>query len=107
MGRDFPTPIEEKENLADDTQDLQRFLQQRDDQRALRQALDHLPDAFRVCLALRWIEGLDYHSIAQATGMSLANVKTSIHRGRQELRHRIEKMGLYSNEEPRSEGESS
>ncbi len=56
---------------------------------ALRDSLDSLPSAQRTALSLLTIEGLSYDEIAKAMDLSLASVKTHIHRGRQGL---IEKL---------------
>ena len=57
------------------------------DRRArLEQAIHHLPDAQRVPLVLFHFEDLGYEEIARALGVSLAKVKTDIHRARQALR---------------------
>src|SRR5215471_3082592 len=57
------------------------------DRRArLEQALHRLPDAQRVPLVLFHFEDLSYDDIARTLGVSLAKVKTDIHRARQALR---------------------
>jgi RNA polymerase sigma-70 factor (ECF subfamily) len=84
--REVDSPIEVQDSLVDERSDLQQTLSQNENHRIVRQAIDRLPDAMRVCLALRWIEDLDYEAIVQATGLSLPHVKTLIHRGRQRLR---------------------
>jgi RNA polymerase sigma-70 factor (ECF subfamily) len=57
-----------------------------DRRRRLEQAIHHLPDAQRVPLVLFHFEELGYDDIARALGVSLAKVKTDIHRARQALR---------------------
>ena len=52
----------------------------------LEQAIHHLPDAQRVPLVLFHFEELGYDDIARTLGVSLAKVKTDIHRARQALR---------------------
>ena len=52
----------------------------------LEQALRALPDHQRVPLVLFHFEDLGYQEIAHLTGVSLAKVKTDIHRGREALR---------------------
>jgi RNA polymerase sigma-70 factor (ECF subfamily) len=69
---------------ADDDpgQDLDRaHLHQR-----LERALRDLPDHQRVPLVLFHFEGMTYKAIAGALGISLAKVKTDIHRGRHALK---------------------
>lgn len=52
----------------------------------LEEAIHRLPDAQRVPLVLFHFEELSYEEIARALGVSLAKVKTDIHRARQALR---------------------
>ena len=53
---------------------------------ALEQAVRGLPDHQRVPLVLFHFEGASYQEIADSTGVSLAKVKTDIHRAREALR---------------------
>lgn len=52
----------------------------------LEQAVRHLPDHQRVPLVLFHFEALSYQQIAEALDVSVAKVKTDIHRGREALR---------------------
>ena len=52
----------------------------------LEQALLRLPDHQRVPLVLFHFDEMSYHDIAATLGVSLAKVKTDIHRGREALR---------------------
>jgi RNA polymerase sigma-70 factor (ECF subfamily) len=58
----------------------------------LRQALAHLPSAYRVILVLREIEGLSTREVAHVMGISEANVKTRLHRARLMMRARLEDL---------------
>jgi RNA polymerase sigma-70 factor, ECF subfamily len=53
--------------------------------RLVEQALSRLPDTHRVPLVLYHYEELSYQEIAQRLDLSLAKVKTDIHRGRLQL----------------------
>jgi RNA polymerase sigma-70 factor, ECF subfamily len=59
----------------------------------LEQALEKLPDNQRIPLVLYHFEDMSYEDIAARLGISLAKVKTDIHRARQglyqKLRHRV------------------
>ena len=55
----------------------------------LERAIHHLPDAQRVPLVLFHFEELSYDEIARTLGVSLAKVKTDIHRARQALRRLV------------------
>jgi RNA polymerase sigma-70 factor, ECF subfamily len=60
---------------------------QTDDRReSLEIAIQKLPDAQRVPLVLFHFQDLSYDEIAMKLGISLAKVKTDIHRGRKSLR---------------------
>ena len=64
---------------------LRRLLD--DDRREwLDLAIQKLPDAQRVPLVLFHFQDLSYDEIAEKLGISLAKVKTDIHRGRESLR---------------------
>ena len=56
----------------------------------LEQALRRLPEAQRVPLVLFHFQQLSYRDIATLRGVSLAKVKTDIHRGRESLRSLLE-----------------
>jgi RNA polymerase sigma-70 factor (ECF subfamily) len=54
-------------------------------QRALREAIDRLPEHLRVALVLRTLEGLDYDAIASATGVTPATARTQVMKARRAL----------------------
>jgi RNA polymerase sigma-70 factor (ECF subfamily) len=96
---------EEKEVdwAAPDTHDAD--LAASDRRRLLEMALQKLPPAQRVPLVLFHFDGLAYEDIAKRMGVSLAKVKTDIHRAREALRKRLkleatsrELEGLYGAE---------
>lgn len=66
-------------------------LERADRQALLGEALEQLSDAFRVPLVLYHIEGMSYQDIARSLRISMAKVKTDIHRGRQMLRKLLER----------------
>lgn len=61
-------------------------LQNKQAQHALQQALRQLPMADRSALALAYVHGLSLNDVARIEGVSLAAVKTRLHRARQALR---------------------
>jgi RNA polymerase sigma-70 factor, ECF subfamily len=65
-----------------------------DRQRLLEQALQGLAPAQRVPLVLYHLEELSYEEIAERLGVSLAKVKTDIHRGRNALRRKLRIGGV-------------
>jgi RNA polymerase sigma-70 factor (ECF subfamily) len=56
----------------------------------LRRAIAQLPEAFRVTIVLREIEGLPYEDIAEVTGVSLGTVKSRIARARAKLQEMLQ-----------------
>jgi RNA polymerase sigma-70 factor (ECF subfamily) len=63
-------------------------------QEALRQAMDQLPDEFRAVLVLRDVEGLDSRAVAESLQISDALVRQRLHRGRQALMKLLEPVML-------------
>ncbi len=57
----------------------------------LRDAIAQLPEAFRVTIILREIQGLSYEEISEITGVSLGTVKSRIARARQRLQLQLQK----------------
>jgi RNA polymerase sigma-70 factor, ECF subfamily len=68
-----------------------------DRRRVLESALHRLPESQRVPLVLFHFDGLPYEEIAARLGVSLAKIKTDIHRGRESLRKRL-KQGAQGEE---------
>jgi RNA polymerase sigma-70 factor (ECF subfamily) len=66
-----------------------RELEEADERRQLESALQALPDRQRVPLVLFHFEEASYEEIASLLGVSVAKVKTDIHRGREALRARL------------------
>ncbi|MGA8893311.1 MAG: sigma factor-like helix-turn-helix DNA-binding protein, partial [Anaeromyxobacteraceae bacterium] len=58
--------------------------------RALEAALAALPDESREVLLLRDVEGLSGEEAAEVLGITLAAMKSRLHRGRLELKERLE-----------------
>jgi len=61
---------------------------------ALQKALDGLPTDYREVLILKHIEELDYKSISEILGVSVAALKVRAHRGRELLRALLERSGV-------------
>ncbi len=68
-----------------DQQIMDRWLDRR-----LREALSALPPAQRMVIVMREMEGLSTKEVAAVTGLSEANVKQRLHRGRLRLRRELE-----------------
>lgn len=56
--------------------------------------LAKLPEDYKKILVLRDIEGYSYDDIAEILGISLANVKVRIHRGRAMLKQKLGERGI-------------
>lgn len=76
-------------------------LEQADEREQLERALRALPDHQRVPLVLFHFEDASYEEIAAAIGVSLAKVKTDIHRGREALRRLVRMKPDATGYEPR------
>lgn len=55
----------------------------------VRRAIARLPEHFRAALVLCEYEGMSYAEIAEVLGISVAQVKTWLHRGRRQLARRL------------------
>jgi RNA polymerase sigma-70 factor (ECF subfamily) len=59
---------------------------------ALQQAIDALPEARRIVVILRDVEGLTYEEIAQALGLEPGTVRSRLHRARMDLKEKLERF---------------
>jgi RNA polymerase sigma-70 factor (ECF subfamily) len=64
----------------------------------LHDAIDELPDSYRLLITLRHMLDLNYNEIAEATGQPLGTVKTGIFRARRLLRDAIEEYEAENEE---------
>lgn len=71
-----------------------RFTANNDALRQVDRLLLLLPTNQRMVLHLREVEGMEYQEIADATDLSLAQVKVSLHRGRARLRQLLTKESI-------------
>ncbi len=78
-------------SLIDKQPDPERIVAQREIQRLLERAIDHLPQKFRMVLVTRAIEGMSVEETAALLGIRPETVKTRLHRARALLRTRLEK----------------
>jgi RNA polymerase sigma-70 factor (ECF subfamily) len=58
--------------------------------RAIRQATDALPEGYREVFLLKDVEAMSYEEIAEMMGISVAAVKSRLHRARLALREEID-----------------
>lgn len=62
--------------------DLQAQVEREELQRKVRDVLARLPETYRTMLILRDFEQLSYEEISHITGLTIANVKSRLHRAR-------------------------
>lgn len=58
----------------------------------VRRAIGEIDAEFRRLVILRDVEGLSYEEISDVTGLAKGTVKSRIHRGRAQLRERVERL---------------
>ena len=64
----------------------------------VKEAIDQLPEDFRMVVVMAFIEGLSYEEISEALGVPMGTVKSRLHRGRKMLQkslfHYARKAGV-------------
>lgn len=86
--------LDQAAELVETTPNPAAQLQTRDMQERIHRLIQGLPEQRRMVLQLREIEGLSYQEIADQLRISLDQVRTDIHRGRQALRKALTKKSL-------------
>ena len=71
--------------------DPERTMAQREINEILQRSIDDLPDAFRLVLVARAIEGMSIEDTAELLGIRPETVKTRLHRARALLRAKLER----------------
>lgn len=72
--------------------DPERSMAQREIQKVVEQAVDQLPEAFRIVFITRVIEGMSVEETADLLQLKPETVKTRLHRARTLLRNNVEKQ---------------
>ncbi len=80
--------------IADERENTEKAVIDKESLRIVKEELYTLPEDYREILILRDIEGMPYNEIAGILGISLSNVKVRIHRGREQLKERLQEKGL-------------
>jgi RNA polymerase sigma-70 factor (ECF subfamily) len=78
-----------RETRIDSDETPNDLLEQKQLQRRLQEAIDQLPEEFRMAVVLREIEELSYQEIAGALKCSIGTVRSRIFRGRQYLQNML------------------
>jgi RNA polymerase sigma-70 factor (ECF subfamily) len=86
--------------------DPERSMAQRQMQRFVEQAIDELPDDFRIVLVTRTIEGMSVEETAALLNLRPETVKTRLHRARRLLREALDKQaaGILTDAFPFGDG---
>jgi RNA polymerase sigma-70 factor, ECF subfamily len=79
-------------DVADPSRSIEQMLVDGWVDRRLREALKHLPPAYRMIVVMREIENLSTKEVAAIAGVSEANVKQRLHRARLLLRKQLEHL---------------
>ena len=82
---EMPEPAERRDQEPD------KVLMEGEQQSAIQNAIDQLPESQRLAIILRRYEGMAYEEIAAVMGTSVPAVKSILFRARAELRERLEK----------------
>ncbi|MGC8666757.1 MAG: RNA polymerase sigma factor [Chthonomonadales bacterium] len=76
--------------IADETFAPEAVLEEKELRERVLRAVETLPPEYREVVVLREMQGLSYNEIAEATHLSLDNVKTRLSRARAMLRRKLE-----------------
>lgn len=64
--------------------------------RVMSEALKDLPESYREALVLRYVDGLSFREVAEATGVSEENARARVHRGRQALHKILSRLAVMA-----------
>ena len=76
--------------LSPPSEDPEKTMAQREIQHVVEHAIDELPEAFRIVLITRVVEGMNVEETAEILGLKPETVKTRLHRARTMLRDNVE-----------------
>jgi RNA polymerase sigma-70 factor (ECF subfamily) len=82
-------PISHPEFIADWRENPEELLMRAETRQLIEQALNELPEKYRLVFLLRDVEGLSVKETAEALGISEANVKVRLLRARLQLREKL------------------
>ncbi len=72
-------------SVSVDMRDAAQAAVEADERRAVRSAIESLPENLRLVIQLKEYSGLDYKAIAKVLGISETNVKVRVYRARKKL----------------------
>ena len=64
--------------------------------RVMSEALKDLPESYREALVLRYVDGLSFREVAEATGVSEENARARVHRGRLALHKVLSRLAVLA-----------
>ena len=76
----------------------EEYTERRETRRAVRDAVNALPEEYRQIIILREFAGLSYTEIAEAAALNEGTVKSRISRGRQKLAEILRQNGTFSDD---------
>ena len=86
-------PVNEAGDLSFEIPDVkygpEKLMQQRELRAALQKAVDELAEDYRSVVVLRDLEGLSNEEVSKVLSLSVAAVKSRLHRGRLVLRDKL------------------
>lgn len=62
----------------------------------MAKALENIPESYREALVLRYVDGLSFREVAEATGTSEENARARVHRGRQALHKLLSRVAVLA-----------
>jgi len=78
--------------VADKQMNAERAIIDREARQILEQAIDHLPEKYRVVYVLKEVERLSNEQVAECLGLSDSNVKVRLHRAKMLLKESLYKL---------------
>lgn len=78
--------------LADEGRRPDAVLERSELEAALHRAIAELPEERRIVVVLRDLEGLSYEEIAKVLDLELGTVRSRLHRGRADLKDKLERF---------------
>lgn len=93
--------------LHQSVSDPAQHLLSRLDQQQIADALDSLPEEYRVVSTLYFIDDLSYQDIAEALGLPVGTVRSRLHRGRKALQKHLWRIAVEHGVAPAGTGGSS
>lgn len=102
---DADSPGVPEGSLADDSPGALHRLTEREEKRALREAIERLSDQRRRACELRYLRGLKYREIAVEMNISIETVKAHLHQARSVLDSALRPAGRKASDPQSEKGE--